>query len=375
MGLVINTNIFSLNAQRNLGKVQNPLETAMKRLSSGLRINSAKDDAAGIGIASRMTGQIRGLSQAVRNANNAISLTQTMEGGLDEVHNMLQRMRELAVQSADDSNQTTDRTALNQEFTYLRTEIERIADSTKFNNQNVLNGGFGSTVGNLAAGIIASNGIEALESTGAAAGVGYSLDIAAGTAVGTKKFTLTYGASSQVIDNVAPPTGLDSTDINFTSFGIKLTVNANVQNIAAQTFDVTAGSGVFQVGADNNIDNQVTISSIDAQVATLSAALVTSDLTTRANAQSAIDAVDTAVNKVNDHKGKIGSLNNRLDYTVANLNNIVENLSSARSRIMDADFATETANMTKLMIIQQASISVLSQANQVPQQVLALLGR
>lgn len=374
MGLVINTNMFSLNAQRNLNKTQNPLQTAMQRLSSGLRINAAKDDAAGVGIAARMTAQIRGLSQAVRNANNAISLTQTMEGGLDEITNMLQRMRELAVQAADDSNATTDRTALNQEFGYLRTEIERIADSTKFNSQNVLNGGFGSTVSNLGTNLTAANGIEDITSTGASAAT-YTLTVAAGSSSG-KQYTLTDGTNSQTIDNVAVPTGLNSQEVNFTSLGIKLTVNAQIQNIALNnTFDVAAGSGVFQVGAENNADNRITISGVDVQVATLSASLVTADLTTRANAQSAIGYVDTAVDSVNSSKGSIGAINNRLDYTVSNLSNIVENLSSARSRVMDADFAVETANMTKLMIIQQAGISVLSQANTVPQQVLALLGR
>lgn len=374
MALVINTNMPSLNAQRNLSRAQNPLQTALQRLSSGMRINTAKDDAAGIGIASRMSAQIRGLSQASRNANNAISLTQTMEGGLDQIHEMLQRMRELAVQAADDSNQTVDRTSLNQEFGQLRTEIERIADSTKFNGQNVLNGGFGGSVGTFGASLSAANGIEDITSLGAAADT-YTLTVAAGTTIG-KKYTLTDGTNTQIIDDVAVPTGLNSTEVNFTSLGIKVSVNAQIQNIAAtNTFVVSAGSGTFQVGADSGTDNQITISGIDAQVATLSASLVTADLTTLANAQAAIGYVDTGVNQVNTHKGTIGAINNRLDYTVANLSNIIENLSSARSRITDADFAVETANMTKYMITQQAAISVLAQANQIPQQVLALLGR
>ncbi len=374
MALVINTNMSSLNAQRNLSRAQNPLQSALQRLSSGLRINSAKDDAAGIGIASRMSAQIRGLSQAARNANNAISLTQTMEGGLDQIHEMLQRMRELGVQAADDSNQSVDRTSLNQEFGQLRTEIERIADSTKFNGQNVLNGGFGGSVGTLGASLSAANGIEDITSLGAAAAT-YTLTVAAGTTSG-KMYTLTDGTNTQIIDNVATPTGLNSTEVNFTSLGIKTTVNANIQNIAlTNTFVVSAGSGTFQVGADSGVNNQITITGIDAQVATLSASLVTADLTTLATAQAAIGFVDTAVNQVNTHKGTIGAINNRLDYTVANLSNIVENLTSAKSRITDADFAIETANMTKYMITQQAAISVLAQANQIPQQVLALLGR
>jgi len=374
MSLTINTNFVSINAQKNLNKTQGLLQTSMQRLSSGLRINSAKDDAAGIAIASRMTSQVRGLSQAVRNANNAVSLVQTMEGGLDEIHNMLQRMRELAVQAADDSNTSTDRNSLNAEFQALKTEIDRIANSTKFNNQNVLNGGFGSSISNLGTSLSAANGIEDITSNGAAAGT-YTLTVAAGTNSG-KKLTLTVGTQSQVIDDVAVPTGLNNTEVNFTALGVKVTINAQIQNIAANnTFDVTSGSGTFQIGSDNALNNTISISSVDARVSALSSNLVTADITNLANAQSSIDYVQTAINNVLTKKGDLGAINNRLEYTVANLNNIIENVSAARSRVMDADFAVETANMTKAMILQQAGISVLAQANQSPQQVLALLGR
>lgn len=183
-----------------------------------------------------MTAQIRGLPQAVRNANNAISLAQTMEGGLDEIHNMLQRMRELAVQAADNSNTNTGRTSLDSEFQALKTEIDRIAGSTKFNNQNVLNGGFGSTISNLGANLSAANGIEEIASNGAAAGT-YTLTIAAGTNAG-KKLTLTVGTQSQTIDDVAVPTGLNSTEVNFSALGIKVTINANIQDINANNIVV-----------------------------------------------------------------------------------------------------------------------------------------
>ncbi len=374
MALVVNTNVLSINAQKNLTKSQGILTTAMQRLSSGLRINTAKDDAAGIAIASRMTAQIRGLSQAVRNANNAISLAQTIEGGLDEIHNMLQRMRELAVQAADDSNTSTDRSSLNAEFQQLKTEIDRIANSTKFNNQNVLNGGFGSSISNLGNNLSAANGIEDISSNGAAAGT-YTLTVEDGTNSG-KKLTLSVGSQSQVIDDVAVPTGLNSTEVNFTALGIKVTINSNIQDIASDnTFDVTAGSGTFQIGSENALNNRITINSVDARVNALSANLSTADITNIANAQNAIDYVTTAIENVLSKKGDLGAINNRLEYTVANLNNIIENVSSARSRVMDADFAVETANLTKSMILQQAGISVLAQANQSPQQVLALLGR
>jgi flagellin len=279
MAMVINTNISAINAQRNLGKTQASLQTTMQRLSSGLRINSAKDDAAGIGIASRMTSQVRGLTQAARNANNAISVVQTIEGGLDEIHNMLQRMRELAVQASDDSNTATDRTSLNAEFQALKAEINRIAGSTKYNDQNVL-------------------------------------------------------------DNSPSNTNRD-----------------------------------FQIGSDNHANNRITVIAIDARVITLSAYLDGANLTNKANAQDAIDYTQTAINQVLAHKSNLGAVNNRLDYTVANLNNIIENVTAARSRVMDADFAVETANMTRASILQQAGVSVLAQANQQPQAVLALLQR
>jgi flagellin len=279
MAMVINTNISAINAQRSLSKTQASLQTTMQRLASGLRINVAKDDAAGIAIASRMTAQIRGLSQAVRNANNAISLVQTIEGGLDEIHNMLQRMRELAVQAADDSNTDSDRTSLDTEFQALKAEIDRIAKSTTFNNQNVL--------------------------------------------------------------------------------------DDSASNIDRD----------FQIGSDNADNNRITVAAIDARVENLSSGLSSADLTNKANAQSAIDDAQEAINRVLEYKGTLGAVNNRLEYTMANLNNIIENVTAARSRVMDADFAVETANLTRATILQQAGISVLAQANQQPQTVLALLQR
>jgi len=279
MAMVINTNISAINAQRSLGKTQASLQTTMQRLASGLRINAAKDDAAGIAIASRMTAQIRGLTQAARNANNAVSVVQTIEGGLDEIHNMLQRMRELAVQAADDSNTESDRISLNTEFQALKAEINRIAGSTTFNNQNVL----------------------------------------------------------------------DDSETNI--------------------------DRDFQIGSDNAENNRITVARIDARVEALSSGLDGADLTSKENAQSAIDYAQAAIDAVLEYKGTLGAVNNRLEYTMANLSNIIENVTAARSRVMDADFAVETANLTRATILQQAGISVLAQANQQPQAVLALLQR
>ncbi len=373
MAMVINTNISAITAQRNLSKTQNSMQTTMQRLSSGLRINSAKDDAAGIGIASRMTAQIRGLSQAARNANNAISVVQTIEGGLDEVHNMLQRMRELAVQAADDSNTSTDRTSLNAEFSALRTEIDRIANSTKFNDQSVLNGGFGSTIDSVGTNLIVDNGIVNIESVGAAAGT-YTLTVAADGS--NWDITLTDGASSQTLEDIATPSGFNTTELSFSALGIKITINGAIGTITANnTFDVAVGSGTFQIGNENDNNNRITVSSVDARVGSLSASLVGASLSTRSDAQAAIGHTQTALNAVLTSKGDLGAINNRLDYTVANLNNIIENVSGARSRVMDADFAVETANLTKASILQQAGVSVLAQANTQTQSVLALLQR
>jgi flagellin len=274
MALTVNTNVGSLNAQRNLSNSQSALQKSMQRLSSGLRINSAKDDAAGLAISDRMTSQIRGLNQAVRNANDGISLAQTAEGALSETTNVLQRMRELAVQSANGTNTTADRSSLNAEFSQLQSEIDRIANNTKFNGQVLLAGGFSTT-----------------------------------------------GMS-------------------------------------------------FQIGADANQTISVQIgSATQATLGTTSLSIGSSS-----GAQSAITAIDTAISSVDTTRGTLGAAQNRFESTISNLSNIAENLSAARSRILDADIAAETSAMTKSNILQQAGVSILAQANQVPQLALSLLG-
>ncbi len=274
MAIVVNTNIGSLNAQRNLVKSQNDLGKSMARLASGLRINSAKDDAAGLAISDRMTSQIRGLNQGVRNANDGISLAQTAEGALGETTNILQRMRELAVQSANGTNTASDRQSLDDEFSQLQSEIDRISTNTKFNGQVLLGGAFSTT-------------------------------------------------------------------------GMKFQVGAD----ANQTIEVKIGGagqtalGVNGLGVD-----------------------------TSANSNAAITAIDTAIGKVDTTRGTLGAVQNRFESTISNLANISENLSAARSRILDADIAAESSAMTKNNILQQAGVSVLAQANQTPQLALSLLG-
>ncbi|TDO96222.1 flagellin [Marinomonas balearica] len=271
MALYVNTNTSSLNAQRQLTNSGNTLDTAYQRLSSGLRINSAADDAAGLQISNRLTSQVNGLNQAVRNANDGISLAQTAEGAMDETTSMLQRMRTLAVQSANGSNTDSDRQALQEEIGQLAAEIDRIASTTTFGGQNLLDGSY---------------------------------------------------------------------------------------------------TGSFQVGADANQTISFAISGTD--MSTLGVG--SPSVSTAANAQQLITDIDSMISTVDSTRAELGAVQNRFTSTINNLSNISENVSAARSRIRDADFATETASLTSAQILQQASSTILSQANQRPQTALSLLG-
>lgn len=273
MSTIVNTNVASLTAQRSLAKSSGELATALQRLSSGLRINSAKDDAAGLAISERLTTQVRGYNQAIRNAGDGISLAQTAEGGMDAITNSLQRMRELAVQAANFSNTTADRTAINSEFAQLKTEIDRVSSQTKFNTRGLLDGTF------------------------------------------------------------------------------------------------TAAT--FQVGA--NQGETISVDAITNMGATALGLTAATDVTTAANATTAIGAIDTALTTVTSARANLGASINRFEQTVSNLRVTVENLSAARSRIQDADFAAETAALTRVQILQQSGMAVLSQANAIPQGVLSLL--
>lgn len=274
MAAVINTNIASINSQRNLASSQASLNRSIERLSSGLRINSAKDDAAGLSIATRMDAQVRGSNVAIRNANDAISFAQTADGALGNVTDALQRMRELAVQSANATNNSGDRTNLNAEFAQLQSEITRITGNTKFNGNTVL----------------------------------------------------------------------------------------------------TGTANTFQVGADTSDTIAVTGTDLTAAAAkTAISAGATIDVTTAAKATSAITAIDAALDEVNTERATFGAVQNRFTSVVSNLQNKVENTSAAKSRIMDADFAAETANLTRGQILQQAGTAMLAQANSMPNGVLALL--
>ena len=283
MPAVINTNLASLNTQRNLTTSQASLATSLQRLSSGLRVNSAKDDAAGLAIAERMNAQVKGLNVAIRNANDAISLSQTAEGALGKVGENLQRMRELAVQAANGTNSSADRTTLNQEYTALAGEVTRVLESTKFNGLSLLNNG-------------------------------------------------------------VPAGGFD--------FQVGANNNANEKiNIAVS--DITAGAGIAAV----------TGAGASASIADATGAL----------ALGAMNALSTAIDEVSSARAKFGASQNRFEAVIANLQIASENQSASRSRIMDADFASETANLTRGQILQQAGTAMLAQANSLPNGVMALL--
>ena len=303
MPQTINTNIASLNAQRNLNMSQGMLSVAMQRLSSGLRVNSAKDDAAGLAIAERMNTQVRGMTVAVRNANDGISLAQTAEGSLGKIGDMLQRMRELAVQGANGTNNVDDRSALNNEFLQLQTEIGRLVRNTTFNGSQILTGAATTYTFQVGANATTDDQIQ----------VAVSDMLTTTTAAGKND-----GALAAVIDTTA-------TDIlNLGAAG------------TGTTFDVYAG------GTQGALDS--------------------------------LAKIDLALAQVNLARSTFGATQNRFDAVISNLQVAVENQAAARSRIMDADYAAETSNLSRTQILQQAGNAMVAQANQLPQQVLRLLG-
>jgi flagellin len=303
MALFVNTNVSSLNAQRQLQNSGSTLDTAFQRLSSGLRINSAKDDAAGMQISNRLTGQINGLNQGIRNANDGISLSQTAEGALDEMTGMYQRIRTLASQAANGTNTDSDRAALQLELRELGEEINRISTDTSFGGTNLLDGSYKA------------------------------------------EFQVGANASQVISMTMTAITSFDGSAVSVTSFAVS---------------DVATAAS--------------TISGSGSGVATAFAAVTSLSFTSTDKAQSILANVDAMIGAIDAKRAELGATQNRFQSTIRNQSNVAENLSAARSRIRDADFATETAALTKAQILQQASTSILSQANQRPQTALALLG-
>ena len=383
MPQIINTNIASLNAQRNLNASQNSLAVSLQRLSSGLRINSAKDDAAGLAISDRFTAQIKGLNQAARNANDGISLAQTAEGALGEVTNNLQRIRELAVQSSNATNSTSDRAALQAEVAQLLNEIDRVANQTSFNGVKLLDGSFSGAVFQVGANAGESITIASITDANVAA-IG-SVSQASGAALTVNASAITGFATAIAAGGVT----LNGVDIG--AIGAATNAAERAGQLVNAINNTSAQHGVGAVY--NSATGQVTLSSAAAVVvagsvnsatvagyANGSIGSVTTttgigglDVSNYANSQLAIQLADSALATVNSTRATLGAVQNRFSSVVANLQTAAENLSASRSRIMDADFAAETANLTRAQILQQAGTAMLAQANAQPNNVLALL--
>ncbi len=367
----INTNVAALNAWRNLNVSDGSMAKSLERLSSGLRIAKAADDAAGLAISEKMRAQIGGLKMAQRNAQDGISLIQTAEGGLSETSSILLRMRDLASQATTATLEASDRSKIAEEFDALKAELTRISGSTKFNGTTLLAGGLGSAIANVGSNLVAGNGIANIESTGATPAANYTLAYTAATKTMTVTAPAGAGGGSQSITMAAVPSGFDSQTLDFSSLGIRVTVTAALTgDIAANnTFDVSSGSAAIQIGADGATSLNVAIGDMSAAGLSLDA----HDVTSSANASSAVSALDTAIGLVTTQRAKLGAYQNRLEHTIANLGTTIENLTSAESRIRDVDMALEMASFTKGQILLQAGTAMLAQANARPQSVLQLL--
>jgi flagellin len=380
MALSVITNTASLNAQRNLSKSGAGLEQSMQRLSSGMRINSAKDDAAGMQIANRMTSQINGLGVAQRNANDGISMAQTAEGAMQASTDILQRMRELSLQSANGSNAQGDRDALQKEVTALQSELTRIAETTQFGGTNLLDGSFGTkafqvgsnsgetiTVGlkDISADELGTVGVHAVSAaTSIAVGDVTTL------ATGDEALTIAIGSQSVSVDMtaVSDKTSLESA-INAAANGLGLTAKLD-----ATTSVITFTGNIAGTTATLNVSSTAITNVTTAAAATTSDQHTDDiDISSVVGTAEALKVIDQALLEISDSRANLGAVQNRFSHTIGNLANIEENVSASRSRIQDTDFAKETAQMTKNQILQQAGTSILAQSNQLPQAALSLI--
>jgi flagellin len=373
---------MSLNAQRNLSTSSGQLATALQRLSSGLRINSAKDDAAGLAIAERFTTQIRGLNQAARNANDGISLAQTGEGALAEITNNLQRIRELAVQAANSTNSVSDREALNQEVEQRLAEIERVASQTSFNGQKILDGSFGSAAFQVGAnagetisiGLNTSMKQDAIGQIAKAVGTINVYDINDDGTLDDPSFPLTLADDDFTIA-VGDGTAVQLTGDYETASDLVDAINAKVAGASAwidgdNQLVIAAHEDLTIVTANAAITN---LGVADAAVADDADFLTAISVQSASDANDTIVRIDAALTAVSSLRSTLGAIQNRFESTITNLTTAAENLTASRSRIQDADFAQETAALTRAQILQQAGTAILAQANAVPQNVLSLL--
>ena len=385
MPQIINTNIASLNAQRNLNETQRDANVALERLSSGLRINSAKDDAAGLAISERFQSQITGLNMAQRNANDGISLAQTTEGALDEITSNLQRIRELAVQSANASNSPSDRQALNAEVQERIQEINRISGQTSFNGLKVLDGSLVTQTFQVGANTGDTISVSGFDTRGSQLGSTINETTNLLSLTDTNGDTLqTIFDQGQTVDITFNVTGIDGTatpitvngagslqdvlgEINAQSPTTGVSVNMN------RTNDELIFSSQFGEDFAVDIDPGGTTQNVTATAAANTVTANDTDISTQDGADLAMISIDYAIDSINGIRAELGAVQNRFESTIANLSTTSENLSAANSRIRDADFAAESAELARTQVLQQAGLSVLAQANARPQQVLQLL--
>jgi flagellin len=398
MSVRINTNIEALDAQRNLTATALVFSKSVEKLSSGLRINRAADDAAGLAISQKLQAQVTSLNQAQRNAQDGISMVQTAEGALNEVHAMLQRIRELAVEAANSTLSSEDTQSVATEITALRAEIDRIAKSTTFNGQSLLTGALsvtqdGAAANSLVVGTALSTttnaAVSAIDVSGAKASTTYTITSQTGG-----KVTLSDGVLSQQVTLGATIGANGTMTINFANLGVKITVVGDsaktgadlATDLAAAANNVVAtgaGTGAnFQIGA--NAGDFLGVSFADAQITATGYGTWDSDITNFATAtgngtgiiaaaQALIASSDTAIGYISTTRGNLGAVQNRLEHTTASISVASENLNASQSRIRDLDVASEMVNFTKTQILQQAGTAILAQANQAPQNILQLL--
>lgn len=394
MAVTVNTNVSAMTAQRYLNGASNGVASSMEKLSSGLRINSAKDDAAGLQISNRLTSQANGLNVAMRNANDGVSMAQTAEGAMAESGNILQRMRDLSLQSANGSNSTEDRESIQKEVDQLKNEMNRISDTTSFGGQKLLDGSFGSKSFQVGANanetISMSLGDISADKVGqkgaVVAAVDFTADQKATEELFGKSLTVKIAdGEAQTIDLSGAKSNTDVVDaINsgLSGTGVAVSIEADAggdktkdklviggivdNSLAAKEIVITPNLGgtpvptplTLTIGAKDTGTNMV--SSVD--------------VTTVAGANTAVEAIDAAIAGIDSQRADLGAVQNRFNHTLSNLANITENVTASNSRIKDVDFASETTNMTKNQILQQASTSILAQAKQIPQSALSLLG-
>ncbi|ANQ54000.1 flagellin [Thermosipho sp. 1063] len=383
----INHNISALNAWRSIGQTNTAMSKTLERLSSGLRINRAGDDAAGLAISEKMRGQIKGINMAIKNSQDAISLIQTAEGALTEVHSILQRMRELSVQASSDTNTDVDRNQIQAELDQLREEIDRIARTTEFNTKKLLDGKLESfrasedikvvTGGNI--NISASSIATVAEGTYVVEVGQFNTDttlevkITLVTAGGTNSVTTTYNQGSATISGVQIDWNTNVFDVNLSDFGGALPSGEVVDSavVRVEAINTAANQLIFQIGANEGHNMLTGIDDMSAGALGITTSSL--DVTTQDGAERAIMVVDAAIHKVSSQRAALGAVQNRLEHTISNLGVAAENLTAAESRVRDADMAKEMMEFTKQQILLQSSMGMLAQANAQPQNVLQLL--